>query len=475
MRQYLGEPHGAMATDEAAKRLALQKMAFEVAWRILRATPINATALVSALLLATRGVALTLDQLHHTLQDSLDYLERKQTPMTNSALRLRTPEGVRAALDALSGGHPVTRVDGGREPVWRIAPEDEHEAAFYRNTLIHAFLETSIVELALAYAARADGDRLDAFWAQAMRLRDLLKFDFYFADSAAFREHIAEEMSWHRRTGRPTSRPAVTRSTTLLRAKRPLMAQRDAAAVLRGLRDRRRRAARRARRDRREGADQAGARRRASVRRAGPGAQQRVGVRAVVRHRAPGGRRPASAGTRGRPAANAARRSCANCAASSRDMDRSSRSPASSSSRGRVAARAAAQRGRSLSDAPYAGRHDDARRAVPSIARATVWPVLSASPCWPVYGRRIGGAVAGGRADRHRTARPRARSPHTACRSCGPRARSRPSWRSGRSCSRRSWCRRSTTVCSTPPATARCAPAPSPRGRGRCARRCWCR
>jgi glycerol-3-phosphate O-acyltransferase len=197
MREYLGEPHGPMTTDDAAKRLAMQKMAFEVAWRILRATPVNATGLVSALLLATRGRALTLDQLHHTLQDSLDYLERKQIPMTNSALRLRTHEGVRTAVDALSNGHPVTRVDTGREPVWRIAPEQEHEAAFYRNTLIDAFLETSIVELALAYAARAEGDRLEAFWDQAMRLRDLLKFDFYFADSTAFREHLAEEMAWH--------------------------------------------------------------------------------------------------------------------------------------------------------------------------------------------------------------------------------------------------------------------------------------
>src|SRR4029077_18843994 len=131
--------------------LALQKMAFEVAWRILRATPGKATALVAALLLTTRGVALTLDQLHHTLQDSLDYLERKQIPMTNSALRLRTADGVRAALDALSNGHPVTCVDGGREPVWRITPGDEHEAAFYRNTIIDAFLETAIVEMALAY------------------------------------------------------------------------------------------------------------------------------------------------------------------------------------------------------------------------------------------------------------------------------------------------------------------------------------
>lgn len=197
MREYLGEPHGPMTTDESAKRLAMQKMAFEVAWRILQVTPVNATALVSALLLSTRGVALTLDQLHHTLQDSLDYLERKQTPMTNSALRLRTPDGVRVAVDALSNGHPVTRVDSGTEPVWYIAPHDELEASFYRNSLIDAFLETSLVELALAYASRAESGRLEAFWAQVMRLRDLLKFDFYFADSAAFRQHVAEEMSWH--------------------------------------------------------------------------------------------------------------------------------------------------------------------------------------------------------------------------------------------------------------------------------------
>jgi glycerol-3-phosphate O-acyltransferase len=223
MREYLGEPHGAMLEDQAAKRLAMQKMAFEVAWRILRATPVNASGLVSALLLTTRGVALTLDQLHHTLQDSLDYLERKHTPMTNSALRLRTLDGVRAAVDALSNGHPITRVDGGREPVWRIAPENEHEAAFYRNTLIDAFLETSIVDLALVHAQHADGDRMDAFWAQAMRLRDLLKFDFYFADSAAFREHVAEEMSWFD-SWEDNVAAGGERITAMLRAKRPLVA-----------------------------------------------------------------------------------------------------------------------------------------------------------------------------------------------------------------------------------------------------------
>ena len=224
MGEYLGASHGSAAADhDDAKRLAMQKMAFEVAWRIQRVTPISATALVSALLLATRGQALTLGQLHRALQDSLDYLERKHTPMTTSALRLRTPGGVRAAADALSGGHPVTRVDGGREPVWRIAPDDEHAAAFYRNSVIHAFLETSIVGLALAHARNSEGDRLAAFWKQVMRLRDLLKFEFYFAGSAEFRENIEEEVAWHSDwESRVTAGGAEV--DTMLYDKRPIMA-----------------------------------------------------------------------------------------------------------------------------------------------------------------------------------------------------------------------------------------------------------
>lgn len=97
------------------------------------------------------------------------------------------------------------------------------EPGFYRNSLIHAFLETSIVELALAHAATADGERLTAFWAQAMRLRDLLKFDFYFADTAAFREHVAAEMAWQ-----PDWEAQITAGgeaiQTLLKTKRPLVA-----------------------------------------------------------------------------------------------------------------------------------------------------------------------------------------------------------------------------------------------------------
>ncbi|PJE06004.1 glycerol-3-phosphate 1-O-acyltransferase [Mycobacterium sp.] len=197
VRDYLGAPDEITAAGPEARRLALHKIALEVAWRILRATPVNATGLLAAVLLNTSGPALTLEQLHARCQDLLGYLERRHIPLTDSAAELRTHDGVRAAADALSQGHPITRVDGGLEPVWLIQPEHQHQAAFYRNTVIHAFVETSIIQLALVYAARADGDRLEAFWSQAARLRELLKFEFYFADSAAFHAHIEEEMSWH--------------------------------------------------------------------------------------------------------------------------------------------------------------------------------------------------------------------------------------------------------------------------------------
>jgi glycerol-3-phosphate O-acyltransferase len=226
MREHMG-PGGESAKDPASRRLALQKMAFEVAWRVLRATPVNATGLVASVLLNTRG-ALTLDQLHRILQDPLDYLERNRTPMTGSAQHLRSLDGVRSAVDALSGGHPITRVDGGTQPVWFIEADRRHQAAFYRNTVVHAFLETSVVQLALVHASQQDSHRLEAFWSQALRLRDLLKFDFYFADSAAFREHVVQEMSWAG-DWESTIAAGGEQIVEMLKAKRPL----TAAAALR--------------------------------------------------------------------------------------------------------------------------------------------------------------------------------------------------------------------------------------------------
>ena len=116
---------GETATDPAARRLALQKTAFEVAWRINQGMPVTATAAITTILLAMQGAALTFGQIRLGLADALDYLESRAVPRTASLRALSAPGPVRATLDALRQGGLVTLCEDGREPVWLIEPDQQ--------------------------------------------------------------------------------------------------------------------------------------------------------------------------------------------------------------------------------------------------------------------------------------------------------------------------------------------------------------
>ena len=154
----LGPPGGSIATDPAARRLALQKTAFEVAWRINQGMPVTATAAVTTILLAMQGAALTFGQIRLGLADALDYLESRSVPRTASLRALSAPGPVRATLDALAAGGLVSYVRDGREPVWLIGPAQQLAATFYRNSLIHFLLDTALCELAVLRARDAGAD-----------------------------------------------------------------------------------------------------------------------------------------------------------------------------------------------------------------------------------------------------------------------------------------------------------------------------
>ena len=69
-------------------------------------------------------------------------------------------------------------------------------AAYYRNTVVHFFVESAIVELALLAASTA-ARPVDAFWGEVQRMRDLLKFDFFFHERTEFRDRIDREVARH--------------------------------------------------------------------------------------------------------------------------------------------------------------------------------------------------------------------------------------------------------------------------------------
>ena len=159
LSSFLGAPGGPIAADPAARRLALAKTAFEVAWRINQGMPVTATALVTTILLAMQGAALTFGQIRLGLADALDYLQSRGVPQTASARALSGAEPVRATLDALRQGGLVTYTADGREPVWLIGPDHQLAATFYRNSLIHFLLDTALCELAVLRAKEAGSTR----------------------------------------------------------------------------------------------------------------------------------------------------------------------------------------------------------------------------------------------------------------------------------------------------------------------------
>ena len=176
---------GADPADPDARRLTLQKVAFGVAVGINSVTPATATALVTLALLGVRDRALTLAQVRRVVEPLLGYLDERDLPHSGAALH--TFRGARQVLATLAAQGVVTVYDGGEEPVHAIERGQHLVAAFYRNSAIHHFVDRAIAELALL---RDPVDR----WDEALRLRDQLKFEFFFPERDEHRERIAAEL-----------------------------------------------------------------------------------------------------------------------------------------------------------------------------------------------------------------------------------------------------------------------------------------
>lgn len=181
LRTRLGE----LESEPTGGPHAVERVALEVCHRINRVTPTTPTAMVTlALLSADR--ALTLERVVSALEPTARYVERRGYPIAGGA-DLRDSGQVRQALDELVGSEVVTRFDGGTEVVWGIRADQHLIAAFYRNTAIHFLVNRAIAELVIKRVTEEEPANLyDAAWAEALRLRELLKFEFFFPSKREF-------------------------------------------------------------------------------------------------------------------------------------------------------------------------------------------------------------------------------------------------------------------------------------------------
>ena len=189
VRQTLAELRG----EDQQGRHVVERIALETSHRINRATPVTVTSVVCLAMLAADR-ALTLDGVLATVAPMAGYIATRRWPVAGAA-NLTDRATIRRTLQELVSSKVLTGYDGGTDTVWSIRPGQHLVAAFYRNTAIHVLVDRAIGELSLVAAAEGGPDGLATATDEALRLRDLLKFDFFFARRRDFAAEMATELA----------------------------------------------------------------------------------------------------------------------------------------------------------------------------------------------------------------------------------------------------------------------------------------
>jgi glycerol-3-phosphate O-acyltransferase len=190
----IGEPVVLDKAPQPDDRLALSKVAFQVGVEVNKVTPLTLPSLVSMVLLGAAPRALTLDELLKDMHSLIDWA-RERNIRLSSDVSLSDEEAMARLADIMIENGVITRFDEGPEEIYGIAPDQELAASYYRNTVIHYFVDKAIIELALLKATEVESDqRLERFWEEAERLRDLFKFEFFYAPTEQFRDDLRAEL-----------------------------------------------------------------------------------------------------------------------------------------------------------------------------------------------------------------------------------------------------------------------------------------
>lgn len=196
----LGEPISVASAvgsiDEGEEvSIGLQKLAFEVMYRIGSVTPVTPTAVVSIALLAARGAARTADDLAEKSARMMDFVTTRDLPLTDEP-DLSDSETVTAILDSLLEHGNVSSHEAVGRVVYWLDDEQMIRVSYYRNVIVHFFLNRAIAEMALT-SLIDEGER-DPEVAQRrmLSLRDLLKYEFFFPDKEQFLGDISDDIAY---------------------------------------------------------------------------------------------------------------------------------------------------------------------------------------------------------------------------------------------------------------------------------------
>lgn len=195
----IGEPVIVKKAPDPNDRLAMSKIAFEVAVQANRVTPLTTTSLMCTCLLASAPRGMTASELRAAIRYFTHWAEKRGIRITDDLASMDFNK-ISKSVDTLVDSGLITRFDVGEEAIYVIEPDKHPLASYYRNTIIHHFMYKAIIDLSLVKAKEMqddlDGQTLtDVFWTETDHLRDLFKFEFFFPSKNQYREDIIKELA----------------------------------------------------------------------------------------------------------------------------------------------------------------------------------------------------------------------------------------------------------------------------------------
>jgi len=175
-------------------QLSLTKIAFEVAVQANKVTPITLPAVACLVLLGAAPRALTVEEIQAEILAIIRWAYARNIRLTSDFQPKRLSH-VRNLADAMRGMGLLIRYDEGTDTVFGLDPGQHLMAGYYRNTIIHHFVNKAILEVALLRASEApEGDTLEVFWQETLRLRDFFKFEFFYPSKKKFKKQLRVEL-----------------------------------------------------------------------------------------------------------------------------------------------------------------------------------------------------------------------------------------------------------------------------------------
>lgn len=191
-----------VSEGEDKTRTLVTRMGFEVCTRIEQITPIKSADVLTMVLLGANGRALTAAEIHTQAADIASMVKARELPAA-SGFKLDDEEQVRAAVLALQGSGLCKCYDKANTPVYYIPAGKHLAAAYYRNTITHFFLSAALAEIGLAMCALGiDAPNKTLLERNALKLRDLYKFEFFYKPTDEFLLEVQSEAeqrypAWH--------------------------------------------------------------------------------------------------------------------------------------------------------------------------------------------------------------------------------------------------------------------------------------